>query len=77
MNAIKAIRTKVFEVTQTEFAEIAGVKQSTVSRWENGVAPTLDEMRTIRQAAADRGIEWEDSWFFVPPAESETKVAAA
>ena len=64
MNAIKSIRTTVFGVTQVEFAVIAGVKQSTVSRWENGVAPTLDEMRTIRQAALDRAIEWKDEWFF-------------
>jgi transcriptional regulator with XRE-family HTH domain len=73
MNAIKTIRKSVFGATQQEFASIAGVQQSTVSRWESGVALTLDEMRRIRQAAFDRGVEWKDEWFFelpVPTAEA-------
>lgn len=64
MSAIKAIRKQVFGVTQQEFAVIAGVKQSTVSRWEAGVAPTLNEMQTIRDAAASRNLPWDDRWFF-------------
>lgn len=66
MNAIRFIRTKVFGVTQAEFAAIAGVKQPSVSRWEAGVAPSLDDMQSIRSAAKDRGIEWNDQWFFEP-----------
>lgn len=36
MNIIKRIRTKVLGVTQADFAEAAGVVQTTVSRWESG-----------------------------------------
>ncbi len=64
MNALKNIRKNVFKVTQSEFSVVAGVTQATVSRWENGVAPSLDEMRAIREAAASRGIAWDDSFFF-------------
>lgn len=64
MNALKNIRKNVFKVTQSEFSVVAGVTQATVSRWENGVAPSLDEMRAIREAAANRGIAWDDSFFF-------------
>lgn len=68
MNAIRYIRTKLFKVTQAEFAQCAGVMQSTVSRWESGVAPTLVEMEAIRSSAQQRGIDWNDSYFFeVPP----------
>ena len=67
MNALRHIRKHVFHVTQTEFAELAGVAQATVSRWENGVAPSLDEMQVIRLAAAARGLEWDDRWFFEVP----------
>lgn len=66
MNALKNIRKNVFKVTQSEFSVVAGVTQATVSRWENGVAPSLDEMRAIREAAASRGIAWDDSFFFEP-----------
>ena len=77
MNAIKCIRKNVFDATQQEFAAIAGVQQSTVSRWESGVALTLDEMRRIRQAAFDRGIEWRDAWFFEAPAADPVGEASA
>lgn len=70
MNPIRYIRTEIFKLKQAEFAAVAGVKQSTVSRWENGVAPSLEEMRAIRQAAADREIKWNDAWFFSAPNEA-------
>lgn len=71
MNALKHIRKNVFAVTQAEFAVVAGVTQATVSRWENGVAPSLEEMQAIRSAASDRGIDWNDALFFdAPEAES-------
>ncbi len=68
MNALRHIRKNVFAVTQAEFAVVAGVTQATVSRWENGVAPSLEEMQAIRSAAAERGIEWSDALFFEVPA---------
>jgi DNA-binding transcriptional regulator YiaG len=71
MNALKHIRIKVFAVKQQEFAAIAGVQQSTVSRWENGTAaPSLEEMNRIRADAekrrADKRLKakWDDRLFF-------------
>lgn len=64
---MKHIRTKVFAVTQSEFAALAGVTQASVSRWEKGVAPSLDEMRAIRSAAEERGLPWDDKFFFETP----------
>jgi len=75
MNALRHIRKTIFQVTQAEFALIAGVTQATVSRWENGVAPSLDEMQAIRRAAAERDIDWDDRLFFETPA-SEPEAAA-
>lgn len=71
MSTLKHIRTNIFKVTQAEFASLAGVTQASVSRWEKGVAPSLDEMRRIRGAAEDRKIEWDDSFFFVVPEVAE------
>ncbi|WP_168286498.1 helix-turn-helix domain-containing protein [Rhizobium laguerreae] len=67
MNALKHIRKNIFKVTQAEFSVIAGVTQATVSRWENGVAPSLDEMMAIRAAAEARKIKWNDRLFFETP----------
>ena len=70
MNAIHHIRKNVFGVTQQEFAGIAGVQQSMVSRWENGhAAPTLEEMNRIRQCAGSRKLKrkWRDDLFFTAP----------
>jgi transcriptional regulator with XRE-family HTH domain len=74
INALKHIRTKVFEVKQQEFAAIAGVPQSQVSRWENDkAAPTLEEMNRIRAEAERRRGErrlkrkWDDRLFFAEP----------
>ncbi|MGX9120300.1 helix-turn-helix domain-containing protein [Mesorhizobium sp. BHbsci] len=71
MSAIRYIRREIFKATQAEFAALAGVTQASVSRWETGGAPTLDEMQAIRKAAADRQIEWNDAWFFEPAPSSE------
>lgn len=68
MSAIRHIRRAIFQVTQAEFAALAGVTQASVSRWETGVPPSLDDMQAIRKAAADRGIAWDDAWFFDTPA---------
>jgi DNA-binding transcriptional regulator YiaG len=71
MNALKHIRKNVFKLTQAEFSAIAGVTQATVSRWENGVAPSLDEMKAIRAAAEARKIKWNDRLFFETPKSAE------
>lgn len=68
MNAVKYIRTQVFKLQQAPFAGIAGVSQPTISRWEEadlkGSEPTRDQMNSIRSAAIERGLDWNDGWFF-------------
>lgn len=67
MNSIKYIRTEIFRVSQGEFARIAGVNQSTISKWEGGGRePELDHMKRIRDEAIGRGMEWSDALFFEP-----------
>lgn len=68
MSELQFIRTQVLQVSQREMAAIAGVDQATVSRWEQrGFEPTREAMKRIRQEAKQRGIEWNDLWFFEAP----------
>ncbi len=71
MNPMKHIRANVFDVTQADFAKLAGVTQTTVSRWERGeLMPDLGGLIRIRQAASERRLRWSDSWFYeIPPPE--------
>lgn len=64
MNALKNIRVNVFGVTQSEMARLVNVTQATVSRWEKGVPPSLDDMRAIRDAARAQKLDWSDALFF-------------
>lgn len=69
MHPIRYVRTHVFKLTQTQFAEVIGVRVATISNWElNREQPLVDKLSRIRQAAADRGLPWNDSWFFEVPA---------
>lgn len=77
MSAIRHIRKQVFKVRQAEFAAIAGVTQATVSRWERGGAPSLEEMQRIREAAAARRLRWQDKWFFEMPSPAPQPEQAA
>jgi DNA-binding transcriptional regulator YiaG len=70
MNTIYYIRKTLLNLSQSDFAAILEVSQSTVSRWERGVAPSLDEMSKIRSVAIRRGVEWQDRFFFEVPSES-------
>lgn len=67
MTPIEHIRKSVFRLTQREFAEVVGVAQPTVSRWERGVPIASGEMSSIRSEAFARGIAWDDKWFFEVP----------
>lgn len=67
MSPIRNIRLNVFHATQAEFAQLVGVMQSTVSRWENGVEPDRADLAAIRAAALEKGIEWKDEWLFDGP----------
>ncbi|MRX31890.1 helix-turn-helix domain-containing protein [Aminobacter sp. MDW-2] len=71
MSAIRHIRKTVFRLNQAEFAVVAGVTQATISRWEKGGSPTLEEMQRIRDAAAKRKIKWSDKLFFEAPKANE------
>jgi transcriptional regulator with XRE-family HTH domain len=65
MTPLHHIRVNVFRVTQVEMAAIAGVRQSTVSRWDNGAnEPTRRKLQRIRDEAIRRGLQWDDRWFF-------------
>ena len=70
MLPIKHIRAKVFGMTQSAFAEVAGVSQATVCRWENSeFEPNRNELARIREAALASGKPWDDAWFFDIPAD--------
>jgi len=70
MRPIEYIRKNILKVTQAEMADIAGVTQATVSRWESGnFQPSLGDLARIRAEAANRDIALADSAFFVVPAE--------
>jgi transcriptional regulator with XRE-family HTH domain len=65
MNNIRFIRTKVFKVSQAEFARIAGTGQAVVSRWEQGeTSPSLHQLRLIRDEAKSRTLSWDHDWLF-------------
>lgn len=65
MELIKDIRKKL-GLTQQGFADVAGVTQATVSRWEDGKwQPKLVEVARIRSYAIQHGFEWDDSVFFI------------
>lgn len=62
------IRREVFRVPQAAMAAIAGVGQSTVSKWERGhLEPARNELERIRSEAIKRGLPWQDAWFFAAP----------
>lgn len=68
MHPIEHIRKNVLDITQGAFAEITGVTQATVSRWESReLEPSLGELDRIRAEVKARGLPWDDSWFFEAP----------
>ena len=57
--AIKKLRKKLL-LTQSEFAELLGVKLVTVSRWESGkFEPTMRVKRQLRELFEKNNIEIE------------------
>ena len=62
-------------IKQGQLAEIAGVSQGTVSKWEKGeLEPSREELGRIRGEAQARGLDWNDSSFFdVPGSNTPTK----
>lgn len=75
---LKHIRKQVLKVTQRRLAEIAGVSQATVSRWEDGeLSPDLTEMAAIRSEAINLGRDWDDALFFTKPEQAAEAGAEA
>lgn len=65
MRPIENIRRNVFKASQAELARFAGTTQASVSRWEGGLQePSREEMANIRAKAHERGLRWDDRWFF-------------
>ena len=54
MNMIKKLR-KDMRLSQSDFASILGVKQNTVSNWENN--KSFPDLETIEQISEKLGIE--------------------
>lgn len=68
MHPLEHIRKQVFDVSQADFAKIAGTTQASISRWESGrQTPDHVEMARIRGEAMSRGLQWDDRWFFETP----------
>lgn len=67
MNAPTYIRKAVFGMTQAEFSKALGIRQPTVSYWENTGRINIKHMSSIRSLAQDMGKVWSDSWFFETP----------
>jgi hypothetical protein len=76
MNVIRHIRLNLFGMnTQGEFAAAIGVTQATVSRLEAGSEITLTVAKSIRSAAKERGIEWDDALLYEYEAPSDEEAA--
>ncbi len=48
---------KAVKLTQAEFAQELGVEQASVSRWENGSEPTLENLQALMSFSKERRIE--------------------
>lgn len=72
MNPILHIRKHVLGLSQGAFAQIAGVSQGTVSKWEAGeFEPDRAQLSLIRAHVIESGKPWDDSWVFEAPSEVE------
>ncbi|MCF6200148.1 MAG: helix-turn-helix domain-containing protein [Hyphomicrobiaceae bacterium] len=68
MMPMKFIREHIFKIsTQSEFADLLGYRQATISRFENGMAISSGAQGRIREKAKEMNIPWDNNWFFVIP----------
>ena len=71
MTPMLRIRKSILCISQAELGAIAGASQGTVSKWEAGeLEPDRGQLGRIRATVLDRGLEWDDAWFFGEPAEA-------
>ncbi len=72
MNPAIYIRKNILNLTQEKLSEHLDVTQPTIHRWEeSGVIPAKHQ-RQIREFASEKGIYWNDSWFFSIPDERDS-----
>ena len=72
MNPAIYIRKNILNLTQEKLSEYLDVTQPTIHRWEeSGVIPAKHQ-RQIREFASEKGIYWNDSWFFSIPDERDS-----
>jgi transcriptional regulator with XRE-family HTH domain len=70
MNLMLHIRKEVLRLSQAQLAEVAGVSQATVSRWERGQwEPNRDELARIWSWARENDVALSDAAFFAKPSE--------
>lgn len=72
MVPMEFIRTKVFKMSQSAFADRTGISQPTVSALCKGREPRQSSMNAVRNAAVEdgltfNGLPWDDRWFFEVP----------
>jgi transcriptional regulator with XRE-family HTH domain len=73
MTPFKHIRKFVLAATTGQMAEICGVSQGTISKWENGLhSPDLAAITRVRDHVKASGKEWDDSWIFEVPTAAPT-----
>lgn len=79
MQPIHILRTQRLKISQRQFGDIAGVDQSTVSRWEKGLGePSVQEARNIILWAAEAGEEVTlDDFFGTSPEDTPNSSEAA
>ncbi|WP_422363151.1 helix-turn-helix domain-containing protein [Pyruvatibacter mobilis] len=66
------IREHVFGMTQLAFAQMVGVTQPMVSRYEKRGTFPAEVQRTVLDHARLLNKRFEPAWFFEVPAEAET-----
>ncbi len=76
MNPVRFIRKNIFGMTQQAFADAIGSTQPSVARWEGTGRFPAEHQDIVRlkgkAICAERGEDWDDSWFFEVPPEQLT-----
>ena len=64
MNGPTYIRKKIFGLSQVRMAAAINTTQATISRWETAGTIQPWGQLAYREYAKNRGIAWNDAWFF-------------
>jgi transcriptional regulator with XRE-family HTH domain len=73
INRYRWIREEFLGLSQHELADVIGIHQSRISRWEAGlVPPSASAIQAIRDfAIVEHPREWSDSFLFMDPPPTE------